>query len=781
MTPPRHALAHRSLALLALVLVLTHAGCVEQPDDPETATSSQELVQGPPQIISTSLNAPLVAGQYQLLSGKAYTATVVVDAGTITYLTRVEPDALPPWSTISPATRDDTVVAYAGTYIYTFTITTSTPGNWGARFRIRDRGSNLIYNYGNWLAVNVSSTYAAPRIASTTINAPIWAGRYQLYAGQSYQVTVRVAMSNVTYNARVEGNGNSATLHINPSASNYVSMPQFGADQIYTFTMVPDTIGQFQVAFRLRDLGTGNVFAADGGVATAVNGTAAPRITNTTIEGVTADPITGQYRLTIGQRYKVVVHVDPGSAPYTAAVEANDELPAVPNLHNRRTTHVLLTGPRDFHFTLTPTSPGQYQVGFMMRDCLVGAGGACTGSAFSKHAGIPVVAYTPFSAPGPLYGYVTKVSNGAPVPYANVVLETGVSATARWPDGRYYFASVPPGEHTLTVTAPSPPGGYSTTIVTHLTVPAAGIRVDVDLEEFFTSLSGTGITYARYIDYLSGRALLHVVNVPRATARVELRPSPPGGYATALQMANTLAPAVTINAGYFEGSAGVDRNGTPCTAAIGNYIPTGYRWPMAGYHTNGPCQFGISTTETYRMPVLGITGTSINQTFQIEPKSIGFDTTDWKPQQPVQPGWPIWDDVPPSGASDVNYAVQAYPMLVEGGSVTPDWLVEGDSFADPDQHWARTAVGLTTTGDMLMVVADGEGFTNCEGANWFVVARFFQDVLPAARAMGLDGGGSSSIVIRRNNGTRAYINTPTSETLLSPGAPTTLLDFLMAW
>jgi len=112
-------------ALACCLLLLLAFGCVDV-EDPDVDAEAQALVSGPPRIVSTTINAPIVNGRYQIIAGKAYTATVVVDAGTITYLTRVQAnDATSTAAMIGNQYRDDTVIAYTGRHVYTFPLSTS--------------------------------------------------------------------------------------------------------------------------------------------------------------------------------------------------------------------------------------------------------------------------------------------------------------------------------------------------------------------------------------------------------------------------------------------------------------------------------------------------------------------------------------------------------------------------------------------------------------------------------------------------------------------------------
>jgi hypothetical protein len=199
------------------------------------------------------------------------------------------------------------------------------------------------------------------------------------------------------------------------------------------------------------------------------------------------------------------------------------------------------------------------------------------------------------------------------------------------------------------------------------------------------------------------------------------------------QISRRLAPLVTINGGYFK----VDEGGV--------WRPQGYYFAN-GFHT------GFNVIEhddsdkddakhfKTKLPVLGIDGWSAGQGVRIVEKSNDFMNTpdDWH-MVGTNPSFPIWDDNH-NGRTDVSYALQAGPMLVQNGKLGDD--------VDAFYYVARTALGIRSDGHFFMVVADGEGVTGSLGASTHDLAAFFRDVLHADNAMNIDGGGSSQMWLR---------------------------------
>jgi len=119
--------------------------------------------------------------------------------------------------------------------------------------------------------------------------------------------------------------------------------------------------------------------------------------------------------------------------------------------------------------------------------------------------------------------------------------------------------------------------------------------------------------------------------------------------------------------------------------------------------------------------------------------------------------------------ADVEQAVGGGPWLVREGKVAVDGVEEGFSPADfTGKRHPRTAVGVTSTGEVLLVTVDGrrdtsKGFTLPELATYMIG-------LGAINAINLDGGGSTSMVA-----TSGYVNMP------SDGEPRAVADALVVY
>lgn len=100
-------------------------------------------------------------------------------------------------------------------------------------------------------------------------------------------------------------------------------------------------------------------------------------------------------------------------------------------------------------------------------------------------------------------------------------------------------------------------------------------------------------------------------------------------------------------------------------------------------------------------------------------------------------------------------AVSAGPLLLKDGKVSIDHRAEG---FDPDfvnRRAARSAVGITPEGDLLMLVAARDG--SSVGMNLKELARLLLE-LGAADALALDGGSSASLVVRQGFSLRSIGN-----------------------
>jgi uncharacterized protein YigE (DUF2233 family) len=284
-------------------------------------------------------------------------------------------------------------------------------------------------------------------------------------------------------------------------------------------------------------------------------------------------------------------------------------------------------------------------------------------------------------------------------------------------------------------------------------VPApglAGVEIDAELEEPFSALDGTGLSYLPYIDYAQGRTLIHTVTIDPSKSRVDFHVSPSSGFDTGLQAMNANQSLVTINGGYY----------VPKTSSAEGYFFDRHFFssePMAGVPSV--------------VPMLGIKGIT-NQRFTVIDTPPDFTQTQTSGWSRDADGHPIWD-TDRDGTSDFDMAVQCEPWIVKNGVAIP-------ALGDRTKHWARTTVGVGN-GKLFLVVADGEGIRGAQGADFDSLARFYIDVLGATSAMSFDGGLSTMMVIRGANGPR-YVNTLTWEDSFPHHPPSgRVLNFLSAW
>ena len=695
--------------------------------------SIERLVEGPPRIISmTIVGVTPVGGYYNLDILQSYTARIIVDSGTISYLIRVEGSNLSPNILLSPSSIVDNISANSGTKKYDFIITPTVDGIFQLAFQIRDRGTWNVYDINGGIAVQVR--WAPPQIVSTTIEAAeIVDDRYQLNAGKSYTATVIVSSGNVTYDTRIEGTNNSEMLNQSPSFQDK-TIPRVSGNHVFQFTFQPKALGIFQIAFQLRDIGTSNIFNADGGVAVLVLPSTAsppPRIISTTILDAHID--SGRYQLIVGKRYFVKVIVAAGVVANTFSVEQNENIPPPTwaNVHNDAGSLWRLDpekDPKDFTFTIAPTSTGTGQVSFMLRDAppWINSDGWLqpgTGNSYGHDGGVAFEALA--EKPG-VYGTVTTTS-GTPIPAAKVTIYPSGDFILTHSNGTYQFPTLINGTYRIVISK----SGYSTSEIVNLNFSGSGFSADAKLEQEFASLIEAHIIYKRYIDYSHGLTFIHMLELPRATTHTALLTSrfmlPEDGdelirFQTPSEIAKEFGPRALINGGFFDYGTG---------HAVGYYYSDGYHPSNVMNHNTG---------ENPLWPVFGIYGISTDQTIRIVSKQGIFSdpaATDWNATGSV----PLWDDPPRDEVSDVAYAIQMDAYLNKGDTVG----VFGGDYA---KYWARTSIGIKSTGSLLLVVADGEGIDGAQGASFGQLGEFFRDVLGASVSMALDGGGSSVMAVK---------------------------------
>jgi len=100
----------------------------------------------------------------------------------------------------------------------------------------------------------------------------------------------------------------------------------------------------------------------------------------------------------------------------------------------------------------------------------------------------------------------------------------------------------------------------------------------------------------------------------------------------------------------------------------------------------------------------------------------------------------------------IFHAIAGDRMLILGGEIVPD--------LDDEAIHPRTAIGVNKNGRYIyLVVVDGRQPFYSAGATFQELAQLLKD-LGAHYAMALDGGGSSTLVIRDENGNARVLNSP---------------------
>lgn len=102
-------------------------------------------------------------------------------------------------------------------------------------------------------------------------------------------------------------------------------------------------------------------------------------------------------------------------------------------------------------------------------------------------------------------------------------------------------------------------------------------------------------------------------------------------------------------------------------------------------------------------------------------------------------------------------AIGAGPMLLRGGHVRVTAFEEGFMGSSIPNVHPRTAAGVAENGDLILMVVDGRQEAS-RGVNLEELARLMRDA-GAVDALNLDGGGSSTLVVRDR-----LVNRPTGGT-----------------
>jgi exopolysaccharide biosynthesis protein len=132
----------------------------------------------------------------------------------------------------------------------------------------------------------------------------------------------------------------------------------------------------------------------------------------------------------------------------------------------------------------------------------------------------------------------------------------------------------------------------------------------------------------------------------------------------------------------------------------------------------------------------------------------------------LQPGTPMelrWT----SGWDDVRDIVGGIPMLIRDGKIVVQSCSSSFCRRNP-----RTAIGWTASGDILLVVIDGRQHRWSVGASLLELARVLRDH-GAVQALNLDGGGSTTMVVRGdviNRPSDGHERRITNAVVILPGA-----------
>jgi hypothetical protein len=166
-------------------------------------------------------------------------------------------------------------------------------------------------------------------------------------------------------------------------------------------------------------------------------------------------------------------------------------------------------------------------------------------------------------------------------------------------------------------------------------------------------------------------------------------------------------------------------------------------------------------------PLLGVVGQSRQQFGLFAADSNFFETTGGQWSQ-TSSSTAVWDQNQ-DGLSDVQFALQmANPPLVWNNLIYAFGNFNGTSpNGDYDYVFPRAAVGVRTDifdTTLFLVVTDGEGIQGGHGATANQLGHFFRDVLHAQRAVALDSGNSTMMLIRgTRQATPRRVNTLTGE------------------
>jgi Tol biopolymer transport system component len=180
----------------------------------------------------------------------------------------------------------------------------------------------------------------------------------------------------------------------------------------------------------------------------------------------------------------------------------------------------------------------------------------------------------------------------------------------------------------------------------------------------------------------------------------------------------------------------------PANACAARLLPVGGRRWAPG-NTGVEVDYAVNEVGCSTVP-MGVNGGVV---LAARPGSDGAILIDsLTPGETITLAWSL-------GFADVLDTVGGTPLLVENGAVVATACPQSICKKHP-----RTAIGATPAGRILMVVVDGRR-KDSKGVTLVRLARLMQS-LGASFALNLDGGGSSTMVVKGKKGGLRVVNQP---------------------
>ncbi len=469
--------------------------------------------------------------------------------------------------------------------------------------------------------------------------------------------------------------------------------------------------------------------------------------------------------------------------------------------------------PHSRRFSFVCSQWGSYRIGFMLD------------SGFNPDYGLTVTCTADY--PG-VYGHIVDKWTGNPISGATVEIGTDTRTTDG--NGFYQFAALTGGPYTVRVTKSGfSPATVVNVRVPGYPVGSGGVQVDAALDWAFNL--PTGVTYTTYIDYSRGRTILHTVDIDATRVPITLGKAGVTGsdFNLLKDVATSQNSAAMIN-GIWWMTAGdnyVQYYPTDSPAVCPNNNPTGqpavccnrpgesaqntraigYLY-MNGFVAPGKCEAGVCRPsdiecasgafyqdpdpnrtpgppavlqQPWQLPMFGVFGTGTAQRAQIIKTDSDFlrSSNNWKrlpatnvPGCPAGNTCPIYDapNIGQNKRSDYTYAFQMGQLLLFDGAVIARGVSAQLGTAFPGEFaFSRTTIGVNTAGTRVwFVIAESEGIDGGHGGTPNQIGEFYKNVLGAARAMIVDSGESTELVLRGST-TQRRVNILSSENHAADG------------